>query len=251
VTAPPRYIRLVVEYDGTDWSGWQRQAGHPTVQQAIEEALEGMCHHKVTLHGSGRTDAGVHARGQVASFRTETRIPALGFLRGLNSALPRSIGIREADEVDEAFDPRRSARGKHYRYQIWNRPTRAPLLDRYAYHVHQALDLPAMRAGAAHLLGEHDFSAFRASDCDRKNPVRVLQRVDLTEDDREPGLLLLDVEGTAFLKHMVRVIAGTLVDVGLGRMTADDVARALSSRDRTLAGKTAPARGLTLWRVKY
>jgi tRNA pseudouridine38-40 synthase len=244
----PRHIKLTIEYDGTDFSGWQRQANAPTVQQTIEEALASMCHAKVILRGAGRTDAGVHARGQVASFFTDTRIPVAGFVRGLNSVLPRSIGIRTGEEVDERFDARRSARGKHYRYQVWNREERAPLVDRYAWHVVTPLDLAAMQAGAPYLVGEHDFSAFRAADCDRKNPVRVLHRVDVA---RQGDLVTFDLEGTAFLKNMVRVIVGTLCEVGHGRRTPANIAEVLAGRDRTRAGRTAAPRGLTLERVLY
>ncbi len=243
-----RHIKLIIEYDGTDFSGWQRQANAPTVQQTIEEALESMCHTKVILRGAGRTDAGVHARGQVASFRTDARIPVAGFVRGLNSVLPRSIGIRAGAEVDDAFDARRSARGKHYRFQVWNREERAPLVDRYAWHVITPLDVAAMQAGAAFLLGEHDFSAFRAADCDRKNPVRVLHRVDV---GRVGDLVTFDVEGTAFLKHMVRVVVGTLCEVGHGRRVPANIGELLAGRDRTVAGRTAAPRGLSLERVIY
>ena len=248
MTPATRHIKLIVEYDGTEFSGWQRQANAPTVQQVIEEALASMCHAPVILRGAGRTDAGVHARGQVASFFTDTRIPVDGFLRGLNSVLPRSIGIRSAEEVDHAFDARRSARGKHYRYQVWNLAERAPLVDRYAWHVITRLDLAAMQEASTHLLGEHDFSAFRAADCDRKNPVRVLQRCEVA---RTGDLVSFDVEGTAFLKHMVRVIVGTLCEVGHARRSPASMAELLAGRDRTRAGRTAPPRGLTLERVFY
>jgi tRNA pseudouridine38-40 synthase len=243
-----RHIKLTIEYDGTDFSGWQRQANAPSVQQTIEEALAGMCHAPVILRGAGRTDAGVHARGQVACFFTDTHIPVRGFVRGLNSVLPRSIGIRAGEEVAPDFDARRSARGKHYRYQVWNAEERAPLVDRYAWHVITPLDLAAMQAGATHLLGEHDFSAYRAADCDRNNPVRVLTRCDVA---REGDLIHFDVEGTAFLKNMVRIIVGTLTEVGHGRRTPENVAEVLASRDRRLAGRTAAPRGLTMVRVLY
>jgi tRNA pseudouridine38-40 synthase len=243
-----RHIKLTIEYDGTDFSGWQRQANAISIQQVIEEALASMVHAPVILRGAGRTDAGVHARGQVASFFTETRIPVAGFVRGLNSVLPRSIGILAGEEVGMDFDARRSARGKHYRYQVWNREERAPLVDRYAWHVLAPLDVAAMQAGAAHLVGEHDFSAYRASDCDRKNPVRVLHRVDVA---RAGDLVTFDLEGTAFLKNMVRVIVGTLCEVGRGQRTPANIGEVLAGRDRTRAGRTAAARGLTLERVVY
>jgi tRNA pseudouridine38-40 synthase len=188
----------------------------------------------------------VHALGQVAAFSTEAPIPTLGFVRGLNTALPRSIAIVSCEDVAAGFEPRRWSRGKHYRYQIWNREARAALLDRYAWHVHPPLDDAAMRAAAAHLVGEHDFSAFRAADCDRRNPVRILRRLDVARDG---DLITIDVEGTAFLKHMVRVIVGTLADVGRGKKTPAEVAAIIAGKERKRAGRTAPAHGLTMVRV--
>jgi tRNA pseudouridine38-40 synthase len=245
-----RHLRVVVEYDGTDFSGWQRQGpeGGPTVQGAIEDALAQVCDHPVTLRGAGRTDAGVHATGQVASFHTTSHVPELGILRGVNAALPRSIVIASIDLVPEAFDARRWSAGKHYRYRIWNREARSPLIDRQAWHVHRPLDDLAMHEAGQRLLGTHDFTAFRAADCDRKNPVRTITRLDVV---RHGDLIQLDVEGTAFLKHMVRIIVGTLEECGRGRRTADQVGALLASRDRTPGGRTAPAKGLTLVTVRY
>lgn len=246
----PRNLKLTIEYDGTAYEGWQRQpAPAKTIQQQIEDAITTMTGVWSCLRGAGRTDAGVHARAQVANFRTEARIPAMGFLRGLNAILPKDIAVTAIEEVDDAFDARRSARGKIYAYRIWNREARSPLHHRVSWHIHSPLDVDAMRAAAAHLVGEHDFTAFRASDCDRKNPVRVMRRIEI--DLPEPFLVEIQVEATAFLKHMVRVIAGTLVEVGLGGRTADDVAAVLAGRDRKRAGRTAPAQGLTLERVFY
>lgn len=246
----PRNLKLTIEYDGTDYAGWQRQpAPQRTIQQQIEDALERMTGAFACVRGAGRTDAGVHARGQVASFRTDSAIPLRGFQRGLTALLPRDIAVVEAAEVDDAFDARRAARGKHYAYRVWNRVMRSPLEARTSWHVHRPLDLEAMRAAAALLLGEHDFSAFRASDCDRKNPVRTVRRLDVTAS--RPHLVTLDIEATAFLKHMVRVISGTLVEVGLGALPAAEVAAILAGGDRDRAGRTAPAHGLTLERVFY
>jgi tRNA pseudouridine38-40 synthase len=241
-----RHLRLVIEYDGTDFAGWQRQASDPTVQATIEDALAIMVGHPVTLRGAGRTDAGVHARGQVATFSTASQIPVLGFLRGLNTALPRTIAISAVDEAPADFDARRWAIGKHYIYRIWNREARAALLDRTAWHVHTRLDHDAMHAAAQALLGEHDFSAFRAVDCDAKQPVRTLHRVDVSRDGH---LITIDVEGTAFLRNMVRIIVGSLEDIGRGRRR--ELATALASRDRAQSGRTAPPKGLCLERVIY
>jgi len=244
-----RNVRLVLEYDGTDFAGWQRQADARTVQEVVETAIAGMVHEPVLLRGAGRTDAGVHARAQVASFHTASRIPCEGLQRGLNGSLPADVAITAVDDVAEDFDARRSARGKHYAYRVWNAPSRSPLLARTSWHLYRLLDVAAMNEAARDLLGEHDFSAFRAASCDRKNPVRILRRAEWVAE--EPLLLALHLEGTAFLRHMARVIAGTLVEVGLHARPVSDVARVLAGRDRTLAGRTAPAHGLTLEGVHY
>jgi tRNA pseudouridine38-40 synthase len=245
-----RNLKLTIEYDGTDFHGWQRQPTPArTVQQVIEDALAQMTGAPVVLRGAGRTDAGVHARGQVANVRTETAIPAQGLARGLNALLPRDVAVVALEDVDPEFDARRWACGKHYRYRLWNAEPRAPLLRRTSWHIRRRLDVQAMQAAARHLLGEHDFTAFRAADCDRKNPVRNIHRLDFSQV--EAPLIVLDAEATAFLKHMVRVIVGTLVEVGLGARAPDDLAAILASRDRTQAGRTAPATGLTLQRVYY
>jgi tRNA pseudouridine38-40 synthase len=244
-----RNVRLVLEYDGTDFAGWQRQPATRTVQEVLERAIAAMVHEPVLLRGAGRTDAGVHARGQVASFLTASTIPCDGLRRGLNGSLPPDVAVVAADDVPEAFDARRWARGKHYAYRIWNAPSRSPLRERFVWHLYRPLDRAAMTEAGRALLGEHDFSAFRAAHCDRKNPVRTLRRLDCVEE--EPGLLAIHLEATAFLRNMARVIVGTLVEVGLRARPAADTARLLAGRDRTQAGRTAPARGLTLEHVTY
>ncbi len=243
-----RNVRLLIEYDGTDFHGWQRQEGQRTVQECLEEAVRAMTGVATFVRGAGRTDAGVHALGQVANFRTDARIPAAGFLRGLNSHLPPDVAVLKLEEAPAEFDARWAARGKLYRYQIWNHPVRSPARGRTSWHVRAPLGLEAMRAAAARLVGEHDFAAFRASDCERRTTTRLLRRVDVGADG---PLIAIEVEGTAFLKHMVRIIAGTLTAVGRAQLTPDDIDRILASRDRTKAAMTAPAAGLTLVRVDY
>jgi tRNA pseudouridine38-40 synthase len=243
-----RRIRLVVEYDGTDYAGWQRQANARTVQQTIEESLWQMVGGEPCVQAAGRTDAGVHALGQVAAFSTDSAIPLLGLQRGLNALLPRAIAVAAVDEVAPGFDPRRHALGKLYRYRIWNAEARSPTDDRYAWHRSRPLDDERMRAAAAPLVGEHDFRAFRAADCERKTTVRRITRLAV---ERRGALLAIEVEATAFLKNMVRILAGTLVEAGRGRLGPDEVAAALSTGERTRAGPTAPPHGLFLVRVDY
>jgi tRNA pseudouridine38-40 synthase len=247
---PPgaRLHRIVVEYDGTDFSGWQRQPGMRTVQGCLEEALRDMTGESVFVRGAGRTDAGVHADGQVASFPLVARIPPYGLLRGLNSILADDVAIVDVAEVDATFDARFSARGKVYRYTVWNHVVRSPRNARTSWHVRQALDMAAIVDAAARLVGEHDFRAFRAADCDRRTTRRILRRLDV---DRQGARLTFDVEATAFLKNMVRILVGTLVDVGRGRVAVEAIARMLETGDRKAGGMTAPAQGLTLLRVLY
>jgi tRNA pseudouridine38-40 synthase len=247
--APPdRVLRLVIEYDGTAFAGWQRQSGQRTVQACLEEAFQAMVGAPVRVTGAGRTDAGVHAEGQVVSARVAARIPCGGFLRGLNSHLPPDIAVRELCDAPATFDARRSARGKVYRYRIWNHLVRSPQRARWSWHCRAPLDTHAMREGAARFVGTHDFRAFRAADCERKTTVRDIRSFEVVRDG---ALLTLDVEGTAFLKNMVRIMVGTLVAVGRGELAADAVTALLAGGDRTQAGTTAPAHGLTLVRVIY
>jgi tRNA pseudouridine38-40 synthase len=240
-------VRLIVRYDGTGLSGWQRQRGVATVQEELERAAGRMSNAPVRIHGAGRTDAGVHALAQVAAFHTEAEIPAHGWAMGLTSILPPQIAVREARFVRDGYDPRRVSAGKRYRYLLHAFRVRDPMLLHRAWHVYDALDLAAMRAAASELVGRHDFRAFRAADCERVTTVRHLFRVALI-----PGyggndeLVALEVEGTAFLKNMVRIITGTLVDIGRGRLPFGAIRELLASGDRTRAGMTAPAHGLYL-----
>jgi tRNA pseudouridine38-40 synthase len=249
-TPPPgtRLLRAVVAYDGTDFSGWQRQPGMRTVQGCLEDGIRELLGEEVFVRGAGRTDAGVHADGQVCSFALASRIPPHGLLRGLNAILPIDVALQEVAEAQEGFDARFSARGKVYRYTVWNHMVRSPRHARTAWHVRRALDMAAIRSAAAELVGEHDFRAFRASDCERRTTRRIIRRLDV---DRQGAVLTFEVEATAFLKNMVRILVGTLVDVGRGQLGVEAIARMLETGDRQAGGMTAPPQGLTLLRVNY
>lgn len=246
-----RHIRLVVEYDGTDLCGWQRQDNGPTVQGHLEAALAQLLQHPVLVGGASRTDAGVHARGQVASFRTERNIPVHGVRRALNSMLPRGIAVVEVTEVAGDFHPRFSATGKHYRYLLLTRAERSPRWRDRAWHHPGRLDPAAMLAASRALIGEHDFAAFRAAGCTAKRTVRRVEAIDIDRLPGEPDLLAIDVYGNAFLRNMVRIIVGTLVEVGEGRRSVEQVAEILAGKDRTKAGITAPPQGLELVSIRY
>jgi tRNA pseudouridine38-40 synthase len=244
-----RQIRITVEYDGTGLAGWQRQTNAPTVQEHLEVALSKLLDHPANLTGASRTDAGVHALGQVACFSTERVIPLHGVRRGLNSLLPPAIAVTDAREVDADFHPRFSAQGKHYRYLLLVRPDRSALQATRTWHRPQPLDAAAMTAAAAAFAGERDFAALRAAGCTARTTVRRIDQVTLSWP--EPGLLAVDVRGNAFLRNMVRILVGTLVDVGEGRLDPAQIPEILASLDRTRAGQTAPPQGLYLMAVRY
>ncbi len=246
-----RHIRLVVEYDGTGFHGWQRQKNGPSVQQHLEEVLATLVQHEVKVAGASRTDAGVHARGQVALFHTERTIPLHGIRRGANSLLPDEISIRDAAEVDDEFHPRHSATGKHYRYSILNRADRSPRYRHRAWHITEQLDLVAMAAAAEILTGEHDFSAFRAAGCSAKTTVRRVESIAITPPRPGEDLLTVDIRGNAFLRQMVRIMVGTLADVAEGELAVGQVAEILAHKQRVNAGRTAPPQGLELVEVMY
>lgn len=240
-------VRLVIRYDGTHFSGWQRQRGVRTVQECIEEAAAVLVHEPVVVRAAGRTDAGVHALAQVAAVRVARDLPSRGWRLGLTARLPGDIAVLDARTVDDQFDPRRASAGKRYRYLLQCTPMRDPLLRDRAWHIHGDLDLDLLRREAALLTGTHDFRAFRAADCERDTTVRTLFRVGIVPDFRgEAGVVAIEVEGTAFLKNMVRVIVGTLVDVARGRLAEGTVRERLADGDRTRAGITAPPQGLYL-----
>jgi len=239
---------LVVEYDGTDYQGWQIQPDGRTVQGVLEEALQRLLGHPVRVAAAGRTDAGVHAAGQVVSFATDRDFDTVTILRAVNALTPRDLSVRAVDAVPDDFDPRRSAQSRCYVYRIWNRRIPSPFWRRFAWHVELPLDMAAMGAAATALVGEHDFTSFRAARCDAAHPVRRVLR---SEVSRVGELLNYEIEATAFLRHMVRNIVGTLVEVGVGIRSPEDMTVLLNDRDRNLAGVTAPAQGLCLVEVRY
>ncbi len=242
-------IKLTLEYEGTAYHGWQVQPnGLVTVQGVLEAAAAQMLGHPVRMVAAGRTDTGVHAAAQVVCFRTERRLDPAVAQRALNALTPDDIAVHRAEVVDDGFHPRYGARGRSYVYRICNRRVPSVFWRRYAWHVPLPLDREAMARAAPALAGEHDFSSFQAAGCQAKNPVRVVRRSELSEED---GLLVYTVEATAFLRHMVRNIVGTLVEVGRGERAAESMEDLLRARDRTRAGATAPAHGLCLLNVSY
>jgi tRNA pseudouridine38-40 synthase len=269
-----RTLKLLIAYDGTGLAGWQRQATEPTVQASIEDALTPIEGSTVVITGAGRTDAGVHAAGQVASVSLQSSISVADLRRALNATLPEAIRILDVTEVRTDFNARFDARSKTYRYCIYCGDVMPPALRRYAWHVPQRLGVDRMCAAAAMLVGTHDFMGFQATGSDVKSTVRevitsrlIRSKGSTADDDAwwpfEPSgvgdrasaadspYVTYQITGTGFLRHMVRNIVGTLVDIGRGRRTPEDVAAILASRDRAQASATAPPQGLWLWHVDY
>jgi tRNA pseudouridine38-40 synthase len=242
-------FRIVVEYDGTAYHGWQRQKADRTIQGEIEKALMTMTGNPVSLAGSGRTDAGVHALGQAASFSSDAGLSPDIFFKGLNSLLPDDILIRACESMDPAFHARYDARSKLYRYRILNRDMPSILERHYVWHIRRKLDLEAMQKAATYFVGEHDFKAFEGTGSPRTSTVRHVIRAEMRQTG--DNQILFDIEADGFLRYMVRNIVGTLVDVGKGRIHEEDVKGILLARDRRLASATAPARGLFLIKVNY
>jgi tRNA pseudouridine38-40 synthase len=271
-------FKVVLAYDGTDFVGWQRQANGTSIQGVLEHALRELDQRDVAVAGAGRTDAGVHALGQVAAFSLVRALPATAVVRALNARLPGTIRVLSAEEVASGFHPRFGARTKTYRYRVWNGDVISPFERRYAWHVPGTLDVEAMSAAATRLVGAHDFAAFQASGAstrtterligsslvfrhrlDRRIPVFVEGRCadpwasdphGARQADAEP-LVLYEATGSGFLRHMVRIIVGTLVEIGRGRRPVAWMGDVLASRDRALAGPTAPPDGLFLVGVAY
>ncbi len=242
-------FRLLIEYDGTHYHGWQRQIALPTVQETIETALDLMTGRKIRLTGSGRTDAGVHALGQTANFRCDTRLTAETLHKGLNGLLPSDIVIRECREADSKFHARFDARSKTYQYRILNDPVGSAVGRQYHWHIRKTLDLNAMQQAATHLEGTRDFKSFEGAGSPRAHTIRSVYRAEIQKpDDR---FIVFEIQANGFLKFMVRNIVGTLVAVGLGRLSSNAVEALLQSRNRKMAGPTAPAHGLFLMNVQY
>jgi len=245
-----RTFRLVLEYDGRDFEGWQAQAGERparTVQGVLAEALASIGCPAAKIQAAGRTDAGVHAEGQVASIELERALEARALLRALNARLPRDVAVTGVAEVAPGWHATDAARAKLYRYRIWNGAVRSPLREGGFAWIPEPLAVDRMRAAAAAFVGTHDFSALRAAGSSARTSVRTIRTIELTG---EPGHeIVLEVLGEGFLRHMVRNLAGTLIEVGRGRFEVDEMARILDSRDRGRAGPTAPAHGLVLVRV--
>lgn len=239
---------LGVEYDGSDFVGWETQHNGPSVQAAVEEALARVAAHPVPTVCAGRTDSGVHAWEQVIHFDTAVSRSPRSWTLGANANLPAGISVLWAHPVPDDFSARFSALSRRYRYLIYNRPIRLANLRRRMTWWRRPLDVEAMRCAAVHLLGEHDFSAFRASGCQARTPVRTLSRLDV---ERTGEVVSLDVEANAFLHHMVRNIAGVLMAVGIGRFPPEWARQVLDGRDRRLGGVTAPPGGLYLYTVRY
>lgn len=243
-----RNIRLVIEYEGTAYAGWQVQDNAVTVQQVVEEAIRSVTGERSRLTGSGRTDSGVHARGQVANFFTHAKIPAERISYALNASLPADIRVVNAEEADLTFHARYHAKRKHYRYTLHVGPHGTALDRRTCVHVRGPLDVDAMREATRCLLGTHDFAAFRGVGSSAKTTVRTIYRAEWTE---EADKLFFDIVGNGFLYNMVRIIVGTLIEVGRGKRAPEDITALFAPAERDAAGPTAPAKGLCLMRVYY
>jgi tRNA pseudouridine38-40 synthase len=243
-----RNILLKIEYEGTDYSGWQSQKNARSIQDTIQAALERITGRKARLISCGRTDAGVHALNHIANFKTESKIPLFKLQRALNSVLPKDIVIKEAKEVPERFHSRFDARSKTYRYTTITGGAPSAIERNLTSYIPYKLNLALMKKESKALLGKHDFKSFQAADRIERSSVRTIKRLDIR---RKGGRIIMDVEADGFLYNMVRNIAGTLIDIGRGRLAAGSMARILKAKDRKAAGETAPAKGLCLIEVKY
>jgi len=241
-------IKLTIEYEGTAYSGWQIQSNGLAIQEVVEAALQQVVGTAVRLHSASRTDAGVHARGMVAHFDCERLLPLSAYREGVNGFLPQDIAILQAEVAPKDFHSRFSNSGKWYRYTLCLRPVRSPLLGRTSWHFSKPLDIALMREAAHYFVGCHDFSAFRGSGCSARTTRKDITSVELSESG---SLLFIDVRGSGFLRNMVRIMVGTLLEVGLHRKSPEYIQGLLASGDRLVAGRTAPAEGLCLMQIDY
>lgn len=242
------HYKLLLEYDGTNYHGWQIQPMGATVQGTLEAVLSRILNTPIRVRVAGRTDAGVHALGQVATFQVATPLNLIRFQRSLNSVLPADIAIRTISEVADTFHPRYDARSRTYQYRIWNRPYPSAMQSRYSWHIPYTLDQGAMNTAADLLIGHHNFSSFQGADSVERTPWRTVMQSAVC---REPDFLVYTVEARSFLRHMVRNIVGTLVDVGRGALSRDEFAAVFAARNRSWAGLNAPPQGLFLVAVQY
>jgi tRNA pseudouridine38-40 synthase len=240
--------KVIIQYDGTNYHGWQIQANGRTVQGELTRALSTLDHRHVTVYGAGRTDAGVHAEGQVANFFVERHFELRELRDAINGNLDRDIRVLQIDPVSDAFNARHSARQKTYRYRIWTGDLVSPFLYRYVHHHRGRLNIEEMRRAAAALIGTNDFTAFTVTSSEAEDHIRTLTRLDIECRDDEISIL---ASADGFLRYMVRTIVGTLIEVGRGKLTPASITTTLESRDRANGGPSAPANGLTLVRVDY
>lgn len=243
-----RNIKLTIEYDGTNYSGWQSQENEVTVQETIERAIKTSLGDKVRITGSGRTDARVHALGQVANFYTNSTVPTYKIKYILNNILPEDISILNSEEVDLEFHSRFSAKGKRYKYQIYNGKIGRPIYRNISYHVKHEIDIDRMREASKYLIGTHDFASFMSRKAVVHTTVRTIYNIEI--NNKEEFIEIL-IEGNNFLRNMVRIIVGTLVKIGTWKMDAEEMNKVLMERNRCAAGPTAPPQGLFLERVFY
>jgi len=244
-----RKIKIILEYDGAQYFGWQRQNGHRSIQETLEEKIKLITKEEVTVIGSGRTDTGVHALNQVAHFRLFSEIREDGLLYALNSVLPHDIVIKKLEEADPSFHARFDVRSKKYLYQIWNGQTNTAIYRHYCWYIRKELDIDQMRKASAYLTGTHDFKAFCGTGSKVKDYIRTVHYINIEKNDK--GMIQMAISADGFLRHMVRNIVGTLVEAGKNKLSPEGVKEILDSQDRTKAGMTAPAHGLFLVEVQY
>ncbi len=244
-------VIITVSYDGTNYCGWQSQVNGPTIQAALERAVAEITGQRIAVTGSGRTDSGVHALGQVASFSSEAPLSCGQWLRALNGRLPADIRIRDVKRIGRRFDPIREAVGKRYRYRLSDQPIHSVFAHRYAWHVRQELDLSRMQQAGRLLLGEHDFSSLQAAGSPRATTIRRIDEVVVARDLHDTDFVHIEVEANGFLYRMMRNIVGVLVDVGHAELEPQAVASILAARNRKMARRTAPPHGLYLLHVTF